>query len=215
VPTGVTFLWGSEVGKHRRWEVVAGAHTIAKAIAGSVPTDSALVKRCLRGDQEAWAALLERYKRLIFSVPLRNGLNRDEAADVFQSVCLDLLNGLPQLRAAKALPKWLMQASYHHTLRYLRQQRSTVGPIPAQEASSDEIPEALAQELERAQVLRNAITHLPQRCAELIRMLFFAVPARPYEEVARQLSLSTGSIGFIRGRCLDRLRRELEKAGFK
>jgi hypothetical protein len=48
----------------------------------------------------------------------------------------------------------------------------------------------------------------------LIRMLFFETPSRPYQEVAGQLGLATGSIGFIRGRCLTRLRRELEKLGF-
>ena len=34
-------------------------------------------------------------------------------------------------------------------------------------------------------------------------MLFFETPARPYQEVARRLGLAAGSIGFIRGRCLD------------
>jgi len=35
-----------------------------------------------------------------------------------------------------------------------------------------------------------------------------------YQEVAKRLGLATGSIGFIRGRCLRRLQRALEKAGF-
>jgi DNA-directed RNA polymerase specialized sigma24 family protein len=46
-------------------------------------------------------------------------------------------------------------------------------------------------------------------------MLFFESPARPYQEIAGHLGLAAGSIGFIRGRCLTRLRRELEKKGFR
>jgi hypothetical protein len=46
-------------------------------------------------------------------------------------------------------------------------------------------------------------------------MLFFENPARPYQQVARSLGLATGSIAFIRGRCLTRLRRQLEKMGFR
>jgi DNA-directed RNA polymerase specialized sigma24 family protein len=36
----------------------------------------------------------------------------------------------------------------------------------------------------------------------------------PYQDVARRLSLATGSIGFIRGRALNKLRKILTDAGF-
>ncbi len=76
-----------------------------------------LVRECCRGNQAAWAALLDKYKNLIFSVPIKFGLWRDDAADIFQAVCLDLLSDLPRLREPQALPKWLMQTSYHKCLR--------------------------------------------------------------------------------------------------
>jgi DNA-directed RNA polymerase specialized sigma24 family protein len=65
------------------------------------------------------------------------------------------------------------------------------------------------------QALRDAIAALPPRCRKLVEMLFFEQPPRPYRQVARSLGLATGSIGFIRGRCLTRLRRELERRGFR
>jgi DNA-directed RNA polymerase specialized sigma24 family protein len=55
---------------------------------------------------------------------------------------------------------------------------------------------------------------VPPRCRELIRMLFFEIPAVSYEEVAKRLGLATGSIGFIRMRCLSRVRKRLEERGF-
>src|SRR2546426_1136334 len=70
-------------------------------------------------------------------------------------------------------------------------------------------------QIECEQMLRNALAELSPRCRELIRMLFFETPARPYREAARTLGIATGSVGFIRGRCLERLRKHLEKAGFK
>jgi DNA-directed RNA polymerase specialized sigma24 family protein len=48
----------------------------------------------------------------------------------------------------------------------------------------------------------------------MIELLFFASPPLPYAEVAKRLHLATGSIGFIRGRCLDRLKKILEGKGF-
>jgi DNA-directed RNA polymerase specialized sigma24 family protein len=49
----------------------------------------------------------------------------------------------------------------------------------------------------------------------MIKMLFFESPPRLYEEVAKELGLATGSIGFIRGRCLKLLRDRLQKDGFQ
>jgi hypothetical protein len=48
----------------------------------------------------------------------------------------------------------------------------------------------------------------------MVHMLFFESPARPYEKVAEELGIATGSIGFIRGRCLKKLRRALEQEGY-
>jgi DNA-directed RNA polymerase specialized sigma24 family protein len=69
-------------------------------------------------------------------------------------------------------------------------------------------------QLEKEQMVRDAIAELAPRCELMIRMLFFETPARPYEEVAKELGLATGSIGFIRGRCLGKLKQQLENMGF-
>jgi hypothetical protein len=44
--------------------------------------------------------------------------------------------------------------------------------------------------------------------------LFFVHPPRSYQDIAAGLDLAVGSIGFIRGRCLEKLRRRLEEQGF-
>jgi len=46
-----------------------------------------------------------------------------------------------------------------------------------------------------------------------VEMLFFETPPRAYRDVAASLGLAEGSIGFIRGRCLTRLRVSLRRAG--
>ena len=73
----------------------------------------------------------------------------------------------------------------------------------------------LMQELLREQALRDAIAEMQPRCAALVDMLFFATPALSYEEVAKKLAIAKGSVGFIRMRCLERLRRKLEEKGFR
>jgi len=182
-------------------------------------TDERLVAECRKGNQDAWSGLIEKYKNLIFSVPIKFGLPREDAADIFQAVCLDLLSDLPQLREPRALPKWLMQMSFHKCLRW-KKQRLVLFDDPleiedASEASSEELPEEVMYQVQREQMLRDAVASLAPRCHRMIAMLFFESPARPYQEVAKELGIATGSIGFIRGRCLRMLRQRLQKEGFQ
>jgi RNA polymerase sigma factor (sigma-70 family) len=178
-----------------------------------------LVSECCKGNQAAWSALIDKYKNLIFSIPIKFGLSRDDAADICQAVCVDLLSDLPRLREPRALPKWLMQASYHKCLRFRKQKLDLLEDSAhieeRPETKTEELPEEMLYQLQREQLLRDAVAALPARCNRLISLLFFDEPPRPYQEVAQELKLATGSIGFIRGRCLKLLRQRLEKEGFR
>jgi RNA polymerase sigma factor (sigma-70 family) len=181
-------------------------------------SDERLIARCLKGDQEAWVALIDKYKNLIYSIPIKLGMHQD-AADIFQSVCLDLLSDLPRLREHRALPKWLMQTCYHKCLHHRRTNDRHV-ELDAEDQgnwdyrSSTELPEEVLVQLEKEQVMREAVAELPQRCERMIRMLFFETSPLAYQDIAKELGLATGSIGFIRGRCLARLKAQLQKKGF-
>jgi RNA polymerase sigma factor (sigma-70 family) len=189
------------------------------SLAGS--PDERLIGRCLKGDQEAWSALIDKYKNLIYSIPVKLGMHQD-AGDIFQSVCVDLLSELPRLREHRALPKWLMQTCYHKCLSCQRAAKRLVelapegtdsdAALPA--SNADDLPEHMLVQLEQEQILRDAISELPEKCERMVRLLFFEIPPRPYETVAEELGMATGSIGAIRGRCLAYLRKQLQKRGF-
>jgi RNA polymerase sigma factor (sigma-70 family) len=183
-------------------------------------SDARLVRECLKGNEDAWSTLIDKYKNLIFSIPIKYGFSTDEAAEIFQGVCLELLRDLPTLREPRALPKWLIQVTSHKCSHRKQQEQRWVsgGEADAKFASlftAPENTEKALREAEREQMLRQALSALSPRCQQLIHMLFFEFPARPYQEIAECLGLATGSIGFIRGRCLERLRRQLEKAGLR
>jgi RNA polymerase sigma factor (sigma-70 family) len=179
--------------------------------------DARLVSECLGGSEEAWRALILKYKNLIFSIPVKYGFSTDDSTDIFQAVCLDLLSELPKLRKVKALPKWIMQITAHKCFHRKQQQQRTEVMDPAakefQKSTPSRAQEAL-QEAEDEQSLRQAMAELPPRCRELVHMLFYDEPVRPYQEIAATLGIAVGSIGFIRQRCLERLRKRLLETGF-
>ena len=180
-------------------------------------SEERLVRECCLGNQAAWSALIDRYKNLIFSIPIRFGLSREDSADIFQAVCADLVAGLPRLREPKALPKWLMQVAHHQCYRWKQQQQRLVSRdadpdlhVPGTPA----IAETLVQQTQEEQMLRDAVAALSPQCRRLVELLFFETPARPYREVAAELGLAVGSIGFTRQKCMDRLRKHLGDLGF-
>ena len=178
-------------------------------------SDERLIAACLERDSEAWSVLIDRYKNLIYSIPVRMGLYQD-ANDIFQSVCLDLLAELAKLREPKALPKWMMQTCYHKCLAAQRRGDRESGldqENRPEQADTAPMPEAVFLDIQREQAVRNAVQGLSERCRQMVHMLFYEDPPRSYDAVARELNLATGSIGFIRGRCLKQLRKELSRIG--
>ena len=179
--------------------------------------DARIVKACLAGDEAAWAMLIDKYKALIYSIPVKYGLSPQEAADVFQATCTELLMRLPELREPRALPKWLMQVAHHESYRWKRQSQRMVsrdGEESLPEPTIPAIADSLVQQTQEEQMLREAMATLTPQCRRLVELLFFESPSRPYTEVASELGLAVGSIGFTRQKCLERLRGQLEELGF-
>jgi RNA polymerase sigma factor (sigma-70 family) len=180
-----------------------------QACADWVLTD--LVACARRGDVPAWNALVERYAPLISSICRKHRLDRSDAEDVSQSVWLCLVTQLDKIREPAALPGWLATTTRRECGRVVRAERGPYAAIYALDAENmpDEQAEVAEQELlaaERQAALREAITHLPPACRQLVAELT-ADPPTPYAEVSARLGIPVGSIGPTRSRCLDRMRR--------
>ncbi len=177
-------------------------------------SDPRLVGACLRGRQRAWDALVEKYRKLVFSIALEYGVPPEDAGDLFQWVWLDAYNGLPKLRNRNAFKAWLISLTLNRCHRWRKRRDRDAELLRAETlAGPEEVEPDFVAELELEQLIREAVFELPTRCQEMIRLLFFSIPPRPYREVAERLGLARGSIGFIRGRCLARLRQILVRKG--
>ena len=182
-------------------------------------TDERLVRACLKGNNQAWSALIDKYKSLIHSIPRRYGASPEDAADIFQSVCVELFSELPKLRKRTAVRSWLISVtthqSYHWKLKYRKRVDREQTLDDEEQYGVDPVMRAdVIEEVERDQMVTDATAQLAPRCQEMIRLLFYVEPPLPYREVAQRLGLAVGSIGFIRGRCLKRLQKTLVAMGF-
>ena len=176
------------------------------------PSVNDLVTRARNGDKQGWDALVERYAPLIWSICRRYQLSGADADDVNQSVWLQLVRKLDTLGDPAAFPGWLAATAQRECGKVRRAAR---GPRAAgygldAENIPDEQTGTAEHELlvaERHTTLRQAFADLPPRCQRLIAQLTEDPPV-PYAQISAELGIPVGSIGPMRGRCLEKLRRD-------
>ena len=174
-------------------------------------TDADLVRAAGQGDRQAWDALVERFGGLVWSVARAHRLSAADAADVSQTAWLRLVESLDRIREPDRVGAWLATTTRNECLRVIRRSgRQVPTDLEVDDdppASEDPPLDAGVLAGERDQALWRAFESISERCQVLLRMLI-ADPPPTYEEVSAALGMPIGSIGPIRGRCLDQLRRK-------
>ena len=173
--------------------------------------DAELVEACLQGSEAAWAALFERYSGLIYSIPLRRGLGRDMADEVFQSVATTLIERLHVIQDPARLAKWLIVTTQRRCEMMLRRERRASEIAPPQSEPHHEDTESELVRLELRHEVAQALGQLRPRDREILTDLFERELS--YAEVGRRHGLAIGSLGSRRARALARLRKILSRRG--
>lgn len=176
-------------------------------------SDAQLVAAAQHGQEAAWAALVRRYQRLVFSIARKHRLSPDDADAVFHAVFAELWRSLTQFEAPAPLRAWLATAARRHSQAQIHCHRGWVNlaefeALPAGELMED----AVLREAESEQAMRRALERLPPRCRRELEWLFVSEPPPDYAEIGRRLGLAGHGIGWRRGRCLRTLRQALASA---
>ena len=172
--------------------------------------DVALVVRyAAEGDQRAWERLVELYGRLVWAMTREFRLDESDAADVVQTTWMRLLEHIDRLDHPERVGSWLAATARNECLRGLASRKRVVlvqddVTLMTDLATGPAVDERLLAD-ERAQDVRQALTHLPGRWQRLLQLLM-ADPPVSYAEISDQLGIPIGSIGPTRGRCLETLR---------
>ncbi len=174
--------------------------------------DARLVERCLAGDARAWGELVTRHERLVYAVARSWRLSDEDLGDVFQEVFAALVRGLPRLRDARSLVRWLSSTTDRvaraTALRRRREQGLRAGDDDALLRLGDEGPGVGAdlEQLERQAAVRLALASISERCRRLLVALYYEDPTPAYTDLAKRLGVPVGSLGPTRARCMQKLR---------
>ena len=180
-------------------------------------SDGSLLRRCRKGDQDAWNELVDRYQRLIFAIPRRAGLSNEQAEDVFQDVFLTLFEKLERIDEPDRIRSWMVTTAKFKTWAVIRGAKNIKTPDTLEEIESQmaSIPDAkpLADqqliELEQQHLIRTALSQLEERCQKILSMIYLRARAASYVEIAGEVGVGETSISPLRSRCLKKLEKIL------
>jgi RNA polymerase sigma factor (sigma-70 family) len=177
---------------------------------------AALVEQAAGGSQKAWNSLVDCFASTVWAVARGHRLNASDAADVFQTTWLRLVEHLDRIEHPERVGAWLATTARHESLRVLRlggRQLPTGADFDsyADDRTQGE-PYTDMILAEQSQVLNRLVELLPIRSQVLLRLLSADSPLS-YKEISEALSMPIGSIGPVRARALDQLRRLAATSG--
>ena len=186
---------------------------------GLAKTDAELVKACRRGSETAWNELVERFQRLIITIPRRAGLSEEQSSDVFQEVFLTLFEKLDEIEQPEKIRSWLVTTAKFKTWGAVRggkniYSRATDEEMELEMANlPDAAPLADARliELEQQHQIRTALSEIDEKCRAILSMIYLRDTAASYAEVGAAIGVGESSISPLRSRCLKKLAKILEK----
>jgi RNA polymerase sigma factor (sigma-70 family) len=176
---------------------------------------ASLFQRWRAGESDALDDLVRLLSPMLWQVVRASGLDRTTAEDVVQTTWLTLVRSGESISEPRAVAGWLCTSARREAWRVSKQ--STRQQPAEDESIARRLPDEPAPE---SQVVLDddnsrlwaSLGRLNERCQRLLRIV--AAEARPdYSVIATELDMPVGSIGPTRGRCLEKLRHELEQAG--
>lgn len=172
-------------------------------------TEGALLERAIAGDTSAFAALVRRHQRSVYSLSLRMLSDRFQAEDLAQEVFLQLYRSIQSVESEAHLSFWLRRVTMNRAIDRLRREP------PLTEAA---LAEADALAIEPAEVdpilerrLRGLLRELPP-AARAVVLLRFQEDLDP-TEIARTLKMPVNTVKSHLRRSLAALREQLAGAG--
>ncbi|RYY63442.1 MAG: sigma-70 family RNA polymerase sigma factor [Chitinophagaceae bacterium] len=88
--------------------------------------DTELLERVLRGEQAAYAGLVNRYQGFVFTLVLRYVKSREDAEEVAQDVFVKAYRALPDFKGQSKFSTWLYTIATTSALSWLRKKQLDV-----------------------------------------------------------------------------------------
>jgi RNA polymerase sigma-70 factor (ECF subfamily) len=183
--------------------------------------DAELMLRVKRGDGEAFAALVEKYKQPVMNLVARTLRDPDEAEDVAQNVFIQVHKSAARYQASAKFTTWLFTIARNLCLNEIRRRvRHRTESLDAPMAAAEDqptrqfedirnfTPDTTALQGELVQKIEAALASLPEN--QRTAILLFQRQELSYEEIAQVLDCSLSATKSLIHRGRETLKEKLK-----
>lgn len=175
-----------------------------------------LVELAREGQADAYAELVRAYQSRVFSMAYSFTGNRESADDLSQEIFLKAYLALPRFRFGSTFGTWLYRVAVNHIKDFLRK-RSKLKEVSLEEvaepaAAGDTVAtmEKEREDAKRRMLVRRELASLPDKYRVVLTLR--DVEGLPYDEIARILGLSPGTLDSRLHRARKMLRKKVAPA---
>lgn len=165
--------------------------------------DYDLVQKALKGDEKAFARLLNRYKDTIYFMLLKMLNNRSDAEDLTLEAFGKAFKNLHQYSPTYAFSTWLFKIASNNCIDFLRKKKGVIISLESETEqneinetiklkSKDLDPEERLIRKQKAILLRRVVRRLKPHYQTLVELRYFRELS--YEEISKELDLPLGTV---------------------
>lgn len=177
-------------------------------------TDIELITKIMAGDQSAYADLVKRHQRFVFTLALRFTQNREDAEEVAQDCFIKAYRSLHSFKKESKFSTWLYTILYNTAMTSLRKKRLDTASIDDEgtHLQLENTPSGYevhhAENRSRSFYLNQAIEQLSDYDAAIITLFYKG--EQSVEEIAKTLGIEANSVKVRLFRARQRLKEKLE-----
>jgi RNA polymerase sigma-70 factor (ECF subfamily) len=179
------------------------------------PSDTEIISRVLKGDHNAYAVLVERYKSYVFTLVLRFIKSREDAEEVSQDIFIKAYRSLADFKGTAKFSTWLYTVVNTTCITFLRKKKIEVHSLDNEkvfEVADSKDSGFSANQVEqksRVNMVNQAIALLNPDDAEIITLFYQA--EQTLEEIGRILGLEPNTAKVRLHRARTRLKEKMEQ----
>jgi RNA polymerase sigma factor (sigma-70 family) len=178
-------------------------------------SDTELIEQTLAGNQSAYADLVRRHQRFVFTLAMRYTKSREDAEEVAQDCFVKAYKSLPNFQGQAKFSTWLYSIVYTTAMTFLRKKRVDTTSIDDEgtfiqvENQSSAYDVNDAENRSRSFYLNQAIEQLLPDDATIITLFYKG--EQSLEEIARTMGIETNTVKVKLFRARQRLKDKLER----
>jgi RNA polymerase sigma factor (sigma-70 family) len=140
--------------------------------------DQHYINEALRGNEKAFAVIVNHYKDLVFTLANKMLKNREQAEEIAQDTFIKIYRSLSKFKGESKFSTWVYKITYNTCLDFLKQNKKENAILYIEEFSEHQIKAIGSSienldETERQKKIHECIELLPSEDAFLLTLYYF------------------------------------------